>query len=94
MCWGVLAVFDSQFNDAFSLQQTRTGAHGKTSHLLHTGDEEIHPAQTAILNHVAMWKKSEKSLHTNLSKCASFYYEYHLHSFSNPDILYVETVDF
>lgn len=45
VCWGVLAVFDSQFDDAFSLQQTRAGAHGKTPHLLHTGDEEIHPAQ-------------------------------------------------
>lgn len=56
VCWWVLAVFDSQFNDAFSLQQTRTGAHGKTSHLLHTGDEEIHPAQTAEMNHLAMWK--------------------------------------
>lgn len=56
VCWGVLAGFDSQFNDAFSLQQTRSGAHGKTSHLLHTGDEEIHPAQKAVLNHMAMWK--------------------------------------
>lgn len=63
VCGGVLAVFDSQFNDAFALQQTRTGAHGETSHLLHTGDEEIHPVQTAVLNHMAMWKSMKVFAH-------------------------------
>ncbi len=46
VCWGVFGVFDGEFNDALPLQQTRTGAHGETSHLLHAGDEEIHPAHT------------------------------------------------
>lgn len=46
VCWGVFGVLDSQLNDALPLKQTRAGAHGKTSHLLHARDEEIHPAQT------------------------------------------------
>lgn len=48
--WGVFGVFDSQFNNAFPLQQTRTGAHGETSHLLYAGNEEIYPAHTKKTN--------------------------------------------
>lgn len=44
--WGVNGVFDGQFNDALPLQQTRAGAHGETSHLLHARDDQIHPART------------------------------------------------
>lgn len=43
MCRGVFTVFDSQFNDSLPLQQTRAGAHGETSHLLYTRNEEVHP---------------------------------------------------
>lgn len=45
VCWGVSGVFDSQLDDALPLQQAWAGAHGETSHLLHTRDEEIHPAK-------------------------------------------------
>lgn len=43
VCWRVFGVFDGQFDDTLPLQQTRAGAHGETPHLLHAGDEEIHP---------------------------------------------------
>lgn len=45
VCRRVLGVFDGQLNDALSLQQTGAGAHGEAAHLLHAGDEEVHPAQ-------------------------------------------------
>ena len=44
--WGVQGLFDRQLNDPLPLEQARAGAHGETPHLLHAGDEEVHPAQT------------------------------------------------
>lgn len=47
----VLGVFDGQLNDALSLQQSGAGAHGEAAHLLHAGDEEVHPARTNTTAH-------------------------------------------
>ena len=49
--WRVLGIFDRQLNDPLLLEQARAGAHGEAPHLLHAGDEEVHPAQTHTQTH-------------------------------------------
>lgn len=48
--WRMIGQFDGQLHDALPLQQTRAGAHGETSHLVHSRDEEVHPAQQSRIN--------------------------------------------
>lgn len=55
VCRGVFGVFDGKFNNALPLEQTWAGAHGKTSNLLHTRNEEIHPAQTTTTTTNNQW---------------------------------------